>query len=449
MKTDGISRRHFFYGTLLAGAIPAAGFGSVASLKHLGYKSPNEKLNYAAIGAGGKGFSDILGCRTENLVAMADPDEKRAERAFKQFEKTPRYKDFRQMFDKESKNIDAVIVSTPDHMHATAAMWAITRGKHVYCQKPLVRTIWEAQELMKAARKHGVATQMGNQGYSNEGARQACEIVWNGDIGNVTELHAWTNRPLKYWPQGPDVIPKEEPVPPTLDWNVWLGDSAPRPYSSAYLPGKWRAFPEFGCGAIGDMACHIMGTPNMALKLGSPTGVECLKQEGKSQYTFPQQSLIRFDFPARGSMPPVRVFWHDGMERQPEFEGVPKGELLGDSDVNGSLFIGDKGMLTTGCYGERTRLVPASKMADYTLPPQLLTRSPGHYRDWIRACKGGDLACSNFDVAAPFVSWMLLGVIAMKYEGPLQWDANKMQFTNNKDANRWLKPKFRKGWKFT
>lgn len=448
MKTDQISRRHFFYGSLLAGAVPAAGFGSVASLKRLGYKSPNEKLNYAAIGAGGKGYSDILGCRTENLVAMADPDEKRAEQAFKRFDKIPRYKDFRQMFDKEGKNIDAVIVSTPDHMHGTAAHWAIARGKHVYCQKPLVRTVWEAQELMKAARKHGVATQMGNQGYSNEGARQACEIVWNGDIGNVTEVHAWTNRPLKYWPQGPDVIPKEEPVPPTLDWDVWLGDAEPRPYSSAYCPHNWRGFPEFGCGAIGDMACHILGTPNMALRLGGLSSVECIQQEGKGKYTFPQRALIRFDFPARGSMPPVKVFWHDGMERQPEFEGVPKGELLGDSDVNGSLFIGDKGMLTTGCYGERTRLVPASKMADYTLPPPLLTRSPGHYRDWIRACKGGDPACSNFDVAAPFVSWMLLGVIAMKYEGLLQWDATKMQFTNNKDANRWLKPKFRKGWKF-
>ena len=448
MANDSFSRRHFFFGTLLAGAVPAGGFGSVRSLKMLGYKSPNEKLNFAAIGAGGKGYSDIMGCRTENLVAMVDVDDKRAERAFKQFPNVPKYKDFRRMFDAESKNIDAVTVSTPDHVHATAAMWAMARGKHVHCQKPLTRTFWEAGELRKAAAKYGVATQMGNQGYSNEGARQCCEILWSGEIGDVKEVHAWTNRPLEYWPQGPDVVPKEEPVPDTLDWTTWLAGSEPRPYSSAYLPLKWRGYPDFGCGAIGDMACHIMGTPNMALRLTAPTSVECVKQEGKGQYTFPQASMIRFEFPARGAMPPVTIYWHDGMTKPPDFEGVPPGELIGDKDVNGSLFIGAKGLMTTGCYGERTRLVPAERMKAYTLPTQVLTRSPGHFRDWIRACKGGDPACSNFNVAAPFVQWMLLGVISMRYEGKLLWDAEKMRFTNNNDANRHLKPKFHKGWKF-
>lgn len=449
MAKNGISRRHFFYGSLLAGAAPVAGFGSVPSLKHLGYRSPNEKLNIAGIGAGGKGFTDLTACsQTENIVALADPDEKRAERGFKQFDKAPRYKDFREMLDKEYKNIDAVTVSCPDHVHGSAAMWAMARGKHVYCQKPLTRTVWEAGQLEQGAARYGVATQMGNQGYSNEGARECCEIIWNGDIGNVTEVHAWTNRPWAYWPQGPEVVPKEAPVPSTLDWNAWLADAEMRPYSPAYVPHNWRAFPEFGCGAIGDMACHILGTPNMALKLANPTSVECLKQEGKGEYTFPKLSVIRFDFPARGAMPPVKVFWHDGLEKQPDFPGVPQGELLGDSDCNGSLFIGDKGMVTTGCYGERTRLVPASKMADYKMPPQVLTRSPGHYRDWIRAAKGGEPACSNFSVAGPFVQWMLLGVIAMKYEGKLEWDSEKGRFTNNADANKWLRPRFRKGWKF-
>jgi len=448
MAQHGTSRRHFFFGTVLAGTVPVGGFSSVSSLKHLGYKSPNEKLNIAAIGAGGKGYSDILGCQTENIVAMADPDEKRAAKTFQQFPKVPKYKDFRQMLDKEGRNIDAVTVSTPDHMHGTASMWAMVRGKHVYCQKPLTRTVWEARELARAAEKYKVATQMGNQGYSNEGARQCCEIVWAGDIGNVTEVHAWTNRPLKYWPQGPGVVPKEAPVPSTLDWDVWLGVAASRPYSPAYVPHNWRGFPDFGCGAIGDMACHILGTPNMALRLAAPLSVECVKQEGKGKYTFPQKSVIRFDFPARGAMPPVKLFWHDGMDRQPEFEGVPQGELLGDKDVNGSLFIGEKGMVTTGCYGERTRLVPAARMKDYKLPPPLLTRSPGHYRDWIRASKGGDPACSNFSVAGPFVQWMLLGVIAMKFEGKLDWDPRKMRFTNNNEANKYLKPYFRKGWRF-
>lgn len=448
MPDHAVSRRHFFFGGLLAGAIPAAGFGSVPSLSKLGYKSPNEKLNIAAVGAGGKGYSDIMGCQSETLVAMADPDESRAARAFRQFPNVPKYKDFRIMFDKEEKNIDAVTVSCPDHMHGSVAMWAMARSKHVYCQKPLTRTVWEAQQLTLGARKYGVATQMGNQGYSNEGARQCCEIIWSGEIGNVTEVHAWTNRPLQYWPQGPDVVPKEEAVPATLDWNAWLGGSENRPYSSAYLPLKWRGFPEFGCGAVGDMACHIMGTPNMALRLTAPVSVECVSQEGKGKYTYPQRSVIRFDFPARGTMPPVKIFWHDGMEKQPDFDGVPAGELLGDSDVNGSLFLGEKGMVTTGCYGERTRLVPASKMLDYQMPAPFLSRSPGHYRDWIRACKGGDPPCSNFSVAGPFVQWMLFGVIAMKFEGKLEWDSNKMRFSNNEGANNYLRPKFRKGWKF-
>jgi len=439
-----VSRRHFFIGSLLAGAVPTAGFGSVASLKHLGYKSPNEKLNYAAIGSGGKGYTDIRGIApTENLVALCDVDDVRGARAFKEYPDVPKYRDFRKMFDKESKNIDAVTVSIPDHMHATASMWAMQRGKHVYCQKPLTRTVWEAQELMKAAARYGVATQMGNQGYSNEGARQASEILWSGDIGNVTEVHAWTNRPIKYWPQGPSVVPKEAPVPDTMDWDVWLGVAQMRPYSPDYAPRIWRGFPDFGCGAIGDMACHILGTPNMALRLTAPTSVECVKIEGKSKYTFPESTIIRFDFPARGPMPPVSIYWHDGLSAQPEIKGVPAGELLGDADINGSVFLGEKGIMTTGCYGERTRIVGNK---DYKMPPPLLTRSPGHYRDFIRAAKGGDPACSSFSVAAPFVSWMLLGVIAMKFEGKLEWDNAKMRFTNNNEANQYLKPTIRKGW---
>jgi predicted dehydrogenase len=448
MSQNRLSRRHFFFGSVLAGAVPAAGFGTVGSLKHLGYKSPNEKLNIGAIGCGGKGYSDINGCKSENLVAMTDVDDARAARAFKEYPDVPKYKDFRQMFDKEGKNIDAVTVTTPDHMHATVAMWAMARGKHVHCQKPLTRTVWEAQQLTLGAEKYGVATQMGNQGYSGEGARECCEIIWAGDIGNVTEVHAWTDRPGKYWPQSPEVAPAEAPVPATLDWDAWLGVAEMRPYSPAYVPHNWRAFPDFGCGAIGDMACHILGTPNMALKLGNPTSVECVMQEGKSKYTFPHKQVIRFDFPERGSMPPVKVFWHDSTDKQPDIEGVPSGELLGDSDINGSVFIGDKGMVTTGCYGERTRLVPAEKMKDYKMPSPVLTRSPGHYRDWIRACKGGEPACSNFSVAGPFVQWMLLGTIAMRFEGKLEWDSQKMRFTNNAEANTYLKPHFRKGWKF-
>jgi hypothetical protein len=456
MPQQGFTRRHFFYGALLAGAVPVGGFGTAASLKAAGFKSPNEKLNIAAIGAGGKGASDIAGCADENIVAMADPDSKRAEKTFAAYPKLPKYTDFRRMFDKETNNIDAVLVSCPDHMHGSAAMWAMTRGKHVYCQKPLTRTVWEAQQLAATAASMKVATQMGNQGYSQVGARECCEIIWNGDIGNVTEIHAWTNRPDPYWPQGPDVTPQETAVPATLDWDAWLGGSEMRPFSPAYAPHNWRAFPDFGCGAIGDMACHILGTPNMAMRLGAPTSVECIQLEGKAKYTFPFRTALRYDFPARGAMPPLKLFWHDRQLTQPKFEGVPEGELIGDKDINGSLFIGDKGMVTTGCYGENTRLVPASKMADYKMPSQVLPRCPGpasdwvkaHYRDWIRASKGGEAACSNFSISGPFVQWMLLGVIAMRVEGKLMWDAQNGRFSNNNEANAFLKPTFRKGWKF-
>jgi hypothetical protein len=516
------TRRFFFFGPLLAGAVPAAGFGTVPSMKAMGYKSPNEKLNIASIGAGGKASSDIDGCATENIVALCDVDEKQAARKFKQYESVPKYKDFRKMLDEQGKGIDAVIVTIPDFMHATAAMWCIERGKHVYVQKPLTRTVWEARQLMDAANKYKVATQMGNQGYSNEGTRQAAEMIWAGEIGNVTEVHAWTDRPI--WPQGVTQIPPPDPVPATLDWDLWLGVAEKRPYTSGgpgypnqygnfYQPFNWRGFYDFGCGALGDMACHILGAPNLALQLGAPTSVECISKEGTSDFQFPKHSVIRYDFPARGSMPPVKLFWHDGLKETPKIEGVPAGELLGDlpgrpffarpqgqrgaqapsqaagaqaaaapprqmqprpytgmvgrvfnwetfekernepdlrvPPPDGSLFIGDKGMLTTGTYGEQTRLIPVERMKDYHFPQPLLTRSPGHYRDWIRACKGGDPACSNFNVAAPFVEWMLLGVIALRTEGKLEWDAAKMRFTNNPEANKYLKPAFRKGWTLT
>ena len=509
-----LSRRHFFYGSLLAGAIPAAGFGSAPSLKSAGYKSPNEKLNFAAIGSGGQGGSNISAAApTENIVALCDVDDRRAAATFKRFEKAPKYRDFRKMLDKEGKNIDAVIVAIPDHMHATAAMWAMERGKHVYVQKPLVRTVWEARQLRAAAAKYKVATQMGNQGYSNEGTRQCAEIVWNGDIGNVAEVHAWSDRPM--WPQGLTAIPKEDPVPSTLDWDLWLGMAAQRPFTADgktdpdknggffYQPFNWRGFYDFGCGALGDMACHLLGAPNMALHLSNRKllSIECIKKEGVSPFMFPKGSVIRFDFAAYGNTPALKVFWYDGLKETPKITGVPEGEWLGEPPSlprpegsggrgrgggsaavrpegnefrspgrvfnweefqalkaattplrfpvpNGSLFVGDKGLLTTGTYGEVTRLIPVEKMKDYRMPPPLLTRSPGHMRDFIRACKGGDPACSNFDVAAPFVEWMLLGVIALRHEGKLEYDPEKMRITNNSDADKLLKPTFRKGWEF-
>jgi predicted dehydrogenase len=511
MKSGEFSRRYFFFGSLLAGAVPLAGFGSEPSLKALGYKSPNEKLNIASIGAGGKARSDIAGCaETENIVALCDVDDKSAAKTFDKYPNAPKFKDYRVMLDKQANSFDAVIVTVPDHMHAAAAIHAMSLGKHVYVQKPLAHTVWECRELLKAAEKYKVATQMGNQGYSNEGTRQCAEMIWSGEIGNVTEVHAWTNRPV--WPQGALPAPAESAVPSTLDWDLWLGVAKERPYSEDYLPFLWRGFYDFGSGALGDMACHILGAPNMALRLGAPTSVECISQEQRSDTFFPAKSVVRFDFPARGSMPPVKIFWYDAKrEEQPDFPNAPKDQILGDlpdnrigdadspakpkerqiigevftdqffspkelppreerpsrdqdpsltpherelakwmslisKGTNGSLFVGEKGMITTGTYGENTRLLPVEKMRDYEFPPEFLPRSPGHYRDWIRACKGGAPACSNFSVSAPFTEWIALGAIATKLNCRLEWDAEAMKIKNNSEANELLKPKVRKGW---
>jgi predicted dehydrogenase len=445
---SGLSRRYFFFGSAAALAATRLEAKSTPSLKRLGYKSPNEKLNIAAIGVGGKGHSDITGCATENIVALADPDWKTAAKTFSEFPNAKQYKDYRVMLDKERDNIDAVIVSTPDHTHAPAAMWAMERGKHVYCQKPLTHTVYEARMLADAARKYGVATQMGNQGHSNEGARQLCEMIWNGDIGAVKEVHAWTDRPI--WPQGIDHPLPEEPVSATMDWDLWLGTAATRPHNKGYYPFNWRGWYDFGCGALGDMACHILDAVNWALLLDAPVSVECVKIEGKNPYTFPTKSIVKFEFAARGNMPPVNVFWYEGGLKPPVPEGLPADVKLGDigDPSNGSLFIGEKGFITTGTYGEGTRLVPDDKMKDYQFPPKFLTRSPGHYRDWIRACKGGDPACSNFSYSGPFTEWVALGVIAQRSEGKLTWDRAKMKVTNNSEANKFVKPYVRKGWKY-
>jgi predicted dehydrogenase len=327
MTSLALTRRHFFCGSLLAGAVPAGGFGSEPSLKAGGFKSPNEKLNIASIGAGGRAAGDIRGCQSENIVALTDPDAVSAAANFKRYEKAPKYTDFRKMLDKEGKNIDAVIIAIPDFMHGTAAMWSMERGKHVYVEKPLTRTIWEARQLKEAAAKYGVATQMGNQHVSEEGTRQVCEIIWSGEIGTVTEVHCWTASPI--WPQGMKELPKEEKVPDTLDWDSWIGIQEMRPYSSAYLPVKWRGWKDFGTGALGDEAIHTFGAPNLALRLTAPTSVEVIKQEGKNPYTYPTSSVTRWEFPARGAMPPVKVCWYDAStEARFRPPGLPEGELV-------------------------------------------------------------------------------------------------------------------------
>jgi predicted dehydrogenase len=484
------TRRHFFFGSLLAGALPAGGFAGAPSLKRAGYKSPNERLNIACIGAGGRAPTNIAGCAiTENIVAFADVDDVSAAPTYKLYEKASRYRDFRRMLEKEGAGIDAVIITAPDHTHTVAAMACMERGKHVYVEKPLAHTIQEIRLLVQAAAKFGVATQMGNQGYSYEGARIAAEIIWSGEIGNVTEVRAWTDRPI--WDQGISVLPPEEPVPNTLDWDLWLGPAATRPYSSAYCPFKWRAWYDFGSGALGDIACHALGAVNMALRLGAPSSVEVVRQQGKNPYTFASKAETHFQFPARGAMPPVKIIWTDACSDGPPWRppDIPANEVLisgpgafgangvlytgagpmktppsmppsggvqpmpdfykrmrRSPDASGAIFVGEKGYLTSDNYGANIRLLPESRHKEYKLPPQVLTRSPGHYQDWIRACKGGEPACSNFSVAAPFSEFIQLGVLASRFEGKLEWDSMNMRITNRPEANEFLRPKARRGW---
>jgi Oxidoreductase family, NAD-binding Rossmann fold/Oxidoreductase family, C-terminal alpha/beta domain len=501
--STGISRRHFFLGTLLAGVVPRGGFGTVPSLKALGYQSPNEKLNIGAVGAGGRALGVLGALDAEHVVAFADVDWVRAADGFRLWEKAARYKDYRVMLEKE-KSIDAVTVIIPDHMHAAVALAAMQLGKHVYVEKPLTRTAWEARLLRDAAAKYKVATQMGNQGYSHDATRVAAEIIWSGEIGDVTEVHSFRGRAS--WPQGMTSLPAPEKVPDTLDWDLWLGGAAFRPYTSGddgyrneynqqfgfYLPFNWRGFFDFGTSLIGDWGIHQLGPANLALRLGSPVSVECLKQgEGRSPYTFPRGGVvIKWEFAARENMPPVTVYWSDtgdsytppgmtvdemraipGTGPQIEAAGGGRGRQGGrggdaaaapggaqgpgrgrgggggqpGSGYN-TVFVGSKGYLGTGGRGESVGLLPGSRWAEYQLPPRLLTRSPGHQRDWVRACKGGEPACSHFGVAGPYTEWMVLGAVATRVEGKLLWDPKKMEFTNNREANKYVKPAFRKGW---
>ena len=484
-------------------AVPAGGFGSTPSLKAAGFKSPNEKLNIASIGAGGRAAEDIIPCaRTENIVALADPDSTRAAGMFKRFEKAQRYTDFRKMLDKEGKNIDAAIIAIPDFMHGTAAMWCMERGIHVYVEKPLTRTIWEARQLKEAAAKYGVVTQMGNQHVSEEGTRQVCEIIWSGEIGNVTEVHAWTNRPI--WPQGMTELPKEEKVPDGLDWDAWIGIQEMRPYSPAYAPFNWRGWKDFGTGPAGDELIHTLGAPNLALRLTEPVSVEVIQQEGKNPYSYAKSTVTRWAFPARGTMPPLTLYWYDASRearyrppglpadepviparadtfpRQPAADGGggvigARGGAAGGAgrtnvagsgagggrsalganraQTQGVVFVGDKGYLAAGGEGTEggVALLPAARMKDAKLPPEVMWRSPGHYTEWIMACKGSiPRTMSDFAFASPLTETVLLGVVALNFEGKLEWDSEKGVFTNNKEANTYLQPPhFRKGWSFT
>ncbi|MCX5757361.1 MAG: Gfo/Idh/MocA family oxidoreductase [Candidatus Hydrogenedentes bacterium] len=437
-----ISRRVFLAG----GAALVAGYaaGEKAPKPTIRKISANEKLNIAVIGAGGRGEANLSGVDSENIVALCDVDEVQAAKSFNRFPNAKRYKDYREMLDKE-KGIDAVVVATPDHVHAPAAMACIQLGKHVYVEKPLTHTIEEARKLREAARHYKVATQMGNQGNAGQGVRNACEWIWDGAIGAVKEVHVWTDRPI--WPQGIARPTDTPPVPATLDWNLWLGPAPERPYNPAYAPFKWRGFWDFGCGALGDMGCHIMNPANWALKLGEAKGIikVSVESSGVNDETAPAWSIITYEFPAHGKMPPVKMIWYDGKKLPLRPASIPAETKLGDTE-NGSLFIGEKGMLTSGENGGATRLLPDSLMKEYKRPKHTIEPSPGHHREWIMACKGGKPAMSNFDYSGPLTEIVLLGNLALRAGQPIEWDTAKMKVMNVPEANAFVTKKYRAGF---
>ena len=427
-----VTRRAFLMGTAAA-----AGSAATAGRKRV---SANEKLNIAAVGAGGRGQADIDGCASENIVALCDVDWKLAARMFKKYPNAARYKDFRVMLEKE-KDIDAVVVATPDHVHAFASMAAIQLGKHVYCEKPLTHSVWEARRVAEAAREAKVATQMGNNGQASDAVRVLCEYIWDGAIGPVREVHVWTDRPI--WPQGIERPKETQPVPESLDWDLWLGPAPERPYNPIYHPFRWRGWWDFGTGALGDIGCHVFYPIFRALKLGHPVSVEASSSEVFEE-TFPLASIVRYQFPARGGggvgnaaceMPPVKLVWYDGglkPERPTEMDGA-----LGD---NGIIYIGDKGKMLGHA------LLPASRMNEYPKPPETLPRSPGHYAEWIAACKGGEPAGANFDIAGLVTEVVLLGNVALRTGQKLEWDGPNLEVTNVPEANDHLRREYREGW---
>lgn len=437
--------------------VPSHVLAQAAKKKRGGYPEkdqlpPSERLNIGFIGAGGKAKSSIIPLMHHNIYSLCDVDADRAADAFNHFTKASKYEDWRVMLDKEAKNLDAVLISTPDHSHAVATMGAMQLGLPVYTEKPLTRTISEARILADYARKNNIVTQMGNQGHSNDHARMAVEWVQAGVLGDVKEVHCWTNRPV--WPQGM-VRPAAEKVPSTMNWDLWLGPAPVAPYSSKIAPFKWRGYWDYGCGALGDMAAHIVDHPVWSLELGAPLSVEVefdRKIPASAKDTFPVSSVVTYQFAARGDRPPVTLKWYDGKNTIPWPKGLEETRTLEKN--GGTIYYGDTYNMMQSCYGKSPRIFPETEMkvAAPALKevPRTLPRVNGqHHEEWIRAIKANDpsLAQSGFGSAGPLTEMMLLGCVAIRV-GPgtrLTWNPETMK-TGNDLADRFVQHEYRKGW---
>lgn len=440
------SRRKFIKD---AGAL--ASFSIVSSHvlgKALGHVAPSDRLNIAGVGVGGMGRRNLANMKSENIVALCDADWKYAGKTFNDFPKAKKFKDWRAMFDEMGEGIDAVMVATPDHTHAGVTAHAITLGKHCYTQKPMTHSVYESRLLTRLSAKHRVATQMGNQGNSFDWCREIAEWIQSGAIGEVYEVHCWTDRPI--WPQG--LMKPKEPmtVPSDLDWDLFIGPAKKRPYNEVFTPWNWRGWWDFGTGALGDMACHIMDPIYWALDLKYPSSVSG-SSTLSNLYSPPHAQMVEYTFPARSkirgqAMPEVKLVWYDGGLLPPRPEELADGEMMGDSN-GGIIFVGTKGKIMTGCYGMNPTLLPKERMKDFKKPAPWLPRIPGgngdiwssnaHEQDWIRACKedpeNRTESSSHFGFSGPFNEMVVMGVLAVRLQGlnrVLKWDGEEMKFTN-------------------
>lgn len=415
----------------------------------LGHTAPSDKLNVAGVGIGGRGKGVIsVVARTENIVSLCDVDwSDNVNKVFQLYPSARKHKDYRLMLDKD-KDIDAVIIATPDHTHAVISLEAMRRGKHVYTEKPLTHTIQEARTLTLAARQYKVATQMGNGGQAADGPRRLREMIWDGAIGPVREVHVWTDRPNRglsdtYWPQGVRRPIDTPAVPSTLDWDLFIGPAPMRPYHPSYHPFNWRGWWDFGTGALGDIGCHSLDPVFRALKLKYPVsfqGVSTLVNEE----TYPLGSMVRYEFPAREGMPPVSLTWYDGGLRPPLIPELEEGMKMGPG---GTLFIGDNGKVLDDV------IVPKSLRESYKRPEPYIPASPGHEMEWILACKGGAPAGSNFDWAGPLTETVLLGNIPLRKElreklggQVLTFEPESLSIPNMPEANKFIRTEYRQGW---
>lgn len=445
-------RRDFLKTTTLAGfGYWVAGTASADDSKQAGTTQgipvgPNEKIRFACIGVEGKGKSDSdEAAKHGDVVAICDIDDRSLDKASKRFPKAKKFNDYRKLLDAMGGTIDAVTVSTPDHTHAVAAAAAMRMGKGCFCQKPLAHSVYEARKLAEIARETKVATQMGNQGTAQNGLREGAAMLRAGAVGQVKEVHVWTNRPI--WPQGGS-RPKESPVPPNLHWELFLGPAAYRPYGAGYTPFAWRGWWDFGTGALGDMACHTVNLAYMGLDLRNPTSIEA-QTSGHNKDSYPKWSQIEFDFPANDWRPALKLFWYDGGKRPSkeltaEIEKAAEGNKKMQVKASGCLVIGDKGQLySPDDYGAKHELLGGA-----TAPKVSIVESPGHFTEFANAVRGGPKAVSNFaDYSGPLTETILLGNLAVWAGKKIEWDSANLKATNAPEVEPIVHPQFREGYK--